>query len=104
MKYAGALTVVTALLISGCQSVSKAQFEAERERLQSPQQRVAAIQWCLKGVTPRNWGDRPAPPGAVKWCTMYVNNVASGRWTYDYFSRKPEIGYDYRRDRIVKLP
>jgi hypothetical protein len=36
---------------------------------------------------------------------MYVNDTANGRWTYDdYLNGKPKIGYDYRRDKIVKLP
>jgi hypothetical protein len=98
------LTVATALLIAGCQSDGRTQFEARRAQLQSPEQRRAAIQHCIKGVTPKNAWHRQAPPGAVKWCTDFVKDYATGRYTYDDYRNGPNIAYDYRRDRIVKLP
>jgi hypothetical protein len=109
LKYAGICAVTTALLVASCQHQGRAEFEAQAVQFKPPDKRRAAIQRCVKGVTPiRDW-DRPWKPGAVKWCTDFVNDLASGRYTYEeYLYEKygggPKTGYQYRTDSVATVP
>nr|WP_166487995.1 hypothetical protein [Mesorhizobium ciceri] len=70
-----------------------------------PGHKRAAIQHCIKVVTPPSAAHRSARHGAVKWCTDFVNDVAATRHTFDgYPDGTPNRGYVSKTDNIVTLP
>lgn len=86
-------------------SCARSQFNAYRARIQTPLQRRAGIQECVAIVAAPAASRWRTPPNAVKYCTRYVNDVATGRLTYDKIhGRGPQKGYDYVNDKIVTRP